>query len=173
VSIQARPQDYAKAIYDLAFDTWNRQLEGVLKAVQADPPLQSSLGDPAGSTQGKLAALGAALPGGLDDQVRKFLGTLLESGHLDQLEAIVVEFDRLVRHREQRLVAQVTTAVPLTDGERQALRAKLIERFGHDLEFRYEVDTSLIGGVHLRVGDQVIDGSVVGKLAALRDQLAA
>ena len=53
------------------------------------------------------------------------------------------------------------------------MRAKLAERFGADLEFQFEVDASLIGGVYLRVGDQVIDGSVAGKLAALRDRLAA
>ncbi|MGD2040487.1 MAG: F0F1 ATP synthase subunit delta [Anaerolineae bacterium] len=49
----------------------------------------------------------------------------------------------------------------------------MVARFGTDLEFQYEVDKSLIGGIHLRVGDRVIDGSVAGKLAALRDELAA
>ena len=53
------------------------------------------------------------------------------------------------------------------------MRAKLADRFGSDLEFEFEVDASLIGGVYLRVGDQVIDGSVAGKLAALRDRLTA
>jgi ATP synthase F1 delta subunit len=67
----------------------------------------------------------------------------------------------------------VTSAVPLTSAEEDALRAKLLDRFGPDLEFQFDVDTSLIGGIYLRVGDQVVDGSIAGKLAALRDRLAA
>jgi F-type H+-transporting ATPase subunit delta len=173
VSIQARPQDYAKALYDLAFDSWNQQLAGVQKALKSDPSLRETVNDPAGSTQQKLDAMGQALLTGLSGQVRSFLGTLIESGHLEQLDAIVHEFDRLVCRREEHTVAVVTTAVPLIDAEREALRAKLVERFGPDLEFQYEVDDALIGGVHLRVGDKVIDGSVAGQLAALRDQLAA
>ena len=54
---------------------------------------------------------------------------------------------------------------------KEALRARLTDRFGAELEFQFEVDASLIGGVYLRVGDQVIDGTVAGKLAALRDRL--
>jgi F-type H+-transporting ATPase subunit delta len=117
--------------------------------------------------------LAQAMPGGLREEVRKFLGTLLEAGQLDQLDAIVAEFERLVRRRPERRLARVSSAVPLTEAEQEALRAKLIDRYGPDLEFQFNVDASLIGGVYLRVGDQVIDGSVAGKLAALRDQLEA
>ena len=90
-----------------------------------------------------------------------------------QLDAIIVEFDRLVQRRPTQRLAQVTSAVPLTDGEKDALRAKVKESFGADLEFQFDVDASLIGGVYLRVGDQIIDGSVAGKLAAMRDHLVA
>ena len=173
MSVQARPQDYAAAIYDLAFETWTRQLGDVQEAVKKDPSLHDVLDDPKQATQVKLALLAQALPGGLRDEVRKFLGTLLETGQLDQLDAILAEFERLVRRRPEHKLARVTSAVPLTEAEQEALRAKLIDRFGRDLEFQFNVDASLIGGVYLRVGDQVIDGSVAGKLAALRDQLAA
>ena len=106
-------------------------------------------------------------------EVRKFLGTLLEAGQLDQLDTILAEFDRLVRRRPERTLARVTSAVPLTEDEKEAMRARLTDRFGAELEFQFEVDASLIGGVYLRVGDQVIDGTVAGKLAAMRDRLTA
>jgi F-type H+-transporting ATPase subunit delta len=169
VSVQARPRDYAAAIYDLAFEPWVRQLGGVEAALKKDPALL----DGAGTVQDRLQRLSQAVPGGLDADVRKFLGTILEAGLLDQLDTILAEFQTMVRRAPERTLARVTSAVPLTEGEKEALQDRLSKRFGADLEFRFEVDEALIGGVHLRVGDQVIDGSVAGKLAALRDHLAA
>lgn len=173
MSIQAQPQDYAKAIYDLALESWTRQLGDVRKALKEDVALQAAVTDEATAVGDRLEILDRLTSGGLSEGVRKFLGTLLEAGHLDQLDAVLVEFERLVRRHPQRKLARVTSAVPLTSSEQEALRARLTNRFGADLEFQFEVDASLIGGVHLRVGDQVIDGSVAGKLAALRDRLAA
>ena len=96
MSIQARPKDYAAAIYDLAFDTWTRQLGNVQKALKTDATLRAALEDPSASTQDKLKGLGQAMPEGLDPTVRKFLGTLLEAGQLNQLDAILVEFEQPV-----------------------------------------------------------------------------
>jgi F-type H+-transporting ATPase subunit delta len=171
VSVQARPQDYAAAIYDLALEAWQQQLAGVQVALK-DANLRASV-DASGSTREKLELLDAAVPGGLGEGPRKFVGTLLEAGELDQLDAIVVELGRLARRRPELVMARVTSAVPLSDAEKELLQAKLTDRFGPDLEFEFDLDPDLIGGIYLRVGDQVIDGSVAGKLAALRDRLAA
>jgi F-type H+-transporting ATPase subunit delta len=173
VSVQARPQDYAAAIYDLALETWTRQLGELQKTLQADARLRATLDDVQIPTGEKLDRLEQALPEGLGGEIRKFVGTLLEAGQLDQLDSILVELARLARRGPERRLARVTSAVPLTDQEQEALRGRIVERFGTDLEFRFEVDPSIIGGVHLRVGDQVIDGSVAGRLAALRDSLTA
>ncbi len=171
MSARARPQDYAAAIYDLAFEPWIRQLGNVQRALRRDAALRTILDDPQTSAQDKLRSLSQAVPEGLSAEVRKFLGTLLETGQLGQLDAILAEFERLVRRRTELTLARVTSAVPLTEAEKETMRAKLTSRFGSDLEFQFEVDASLIGGVYLRVGDQVIDGTVAGKLAALRNRL--
>jgi F-type H+-transporting ATPase subunit delta len=173
VSVQARPQDYAAAIYDLAFEPWLEQLGNIQQVLRGDAALRATLDDPHTSTPDKLQRLSQAVPKQLSADVRRFLGTLLEAGQLDQLDAILLEFDHLVRRRPELKLAQVTSAVALTEIEKDALRVKLVDRFGSDLEFEFNVDASLIGGVYLRVGDQVIDGSVSGKLAALRDRLTA
>jgi F-type H+-transporting ATPase subunit delta len=171
VSVQADPKQYAAAIYELALEPWTRQLADVDTALKKDPALRSAMQQPKASAQQKLQRLGQSVPGGLDPDVRRFLGTLLETGQVGQLSAILTEFKDLVHRRPERVVAQVASAVPLSAQEKDNLRAKLERRFGPDLDFRFEVDPSLIGGVYLRVGDQVIDGTVAGKLSALRDHL--
>jgi len=70
------------------------------------------------------------------------------------------------------LTARVSSAVPLTKEEQAALREKLEARFSQDLQLRFEVERSLLGGVVVRVGDKVIDGSVKGRLEALKQTLA-
>jgi F-type H+-transporting ATPase subunit delta len=89
------------------------------------------------------------------------------------LGSILGELEKLARPQAQRRLAVITSAVPLADAERAAIQARLALKFGTDLEFEFDVDAALIGGVRLRIGDQVIDGSVAGKLAALRDRLTA
>ena len=71
------------------------------------------------------------------------------------------------------LTARVSSAVPLTDQEQAALDEKLKARFGQGLDVQFEVEPSLLGGVAVRVGDQVLDGSVRGKLDALTQTLGA
>lgn len=66
---------------------------------------------------------------------------------------------------------KVGSAVPLTEQEKAALREKLEARFGPDLDARFDVEPSLLGGVVVRAGDKVIDGSVRGKLDALAQTL--
>lgn len=173
MSTQARPKDYAAAIYELAFEAWLRQLQSVQQALGRDAALRSHVQDRSLPAAERLQRLEQAVEGGLDRQVRGFLGTLVEAGQTDMLGAIVAEFERLVSRRQERKLAQVVTAVALNDAERRAMEARLTEQFGPDLEFQYKVDKSLIGGVYLRVGDRVIDGSVAAKLAALRESLAA
>lgn len=173
MSVQAQPKDYAKAIYDLALESWTQQLGNVQGALKSDAALRAAMDDAGTEPRAKLDQLQKATPGGLSESVYKFLGTLLEAEQLEELDAILVELERLVRRRPERQVARITSAVPLTEAEQDTLRARLAERFGPNLEFQFDVDASLIGGIYLRVGDQVIDGSVAGKLAAMRDQLAA
>ena len=173
MSRQAQPQHYAKAIYDLALETWMRQLGAVQAAVHDDAALRAELGDTETAVSRRLQRLEKAMAGGLDPEVRKFVGTLLEAGQIDQLDVILAELNRLARIGPARKAARVTSAVPLTSAEQDAFRQKVTRRFGPDLEFQFEVDPALMGGIVLRVGDQVIDGSIAARLAALRDQLAA
>jgi F-type H+-transporting ATPase subunit delta len=70
------------------------------------------------------------------------------------------------------LEGEVTSAVPLTDAERQTLEARLRARYGAELPVRFKVDPTILGGLVVRVGDQMVDGSLAAKLNQLRQALA-
>jgi ATP synthase F1 delta subunit len=79
--------------------------------------------------------------------------------------------EAIVRRIPRDRVVEIWSAIPLTEEEKKALRARWTGRFGDDLYFHFRVDSSLLGGVKVRVGAQIMDGSVAGKLEALREQL--
>lgn len=102
---------------------------------------------------------------------------LREEGALpeDQIEVLDTLASQLARVANEGIevgeVAVVKSAIPLTEEERTALRKKLETRFGDRLTLRWEVDPTILGGILIRVGDKIIDGSVAGKLAALKRSL--
>lgn len=73
--------------------------------------------------------------------------------------------------RQGRIDAQVISAVPLTDGERTAVEGRLHARYGADLPIHYAVDPAILGGLVVRVGDRLVDGSVAARLRELRQSL--
>lgn len=174
MSAHAQPQDYARAIHGLALEGWIRQLRGVQEALSASSALRAAAADGSVPAAERLRHLDAALaPERLSEGVRKALGTLMDAGQIDLLGAILMELEHLSKPRAERRVARVTSAVQLTGTEQATIRDRLTTKFGADLEFQFDVDPALIGGVVLRVGDRVMDGSVAAKLAAMRDRLTA
>jgi F-type H+-transporting ATPase subunit delta len=72
----------------------------------------------------------------------------------------------------ERLEAEVTSAVPLTDAERAALEGRLRAKNGQDLPVHYRVDPAILGGLIVRLGDRMVDGSLATRLNQLRQNIA-
>jgi F-type H+-transporting ATPase subunit delta len=161
---------YAKAVYESALDNWRKHLSAARAAYEKDASLRARAASHLVSD--RLAVASAIVPPDAPQEVRNFLSLLADKGHLDLLGDIVADFGRLMRKGPQVRVARITSAVPMTDAETAQLRAKLLDRFGGDLEFDFRVDPSILGGVVVQVGDQVIDGSVANKLTAMKATLA-
>ena len=164
-------KSYAKAIYEAAFERWIGALEQVRDGIEADPQLIFELADPNKSVDDKRALVRSLLPEVSVQEVENFVLLLSQDGRLDMLGEIITEFEQLVTLREQRVPAIVSTAVPLTDAEEEAMVEKLVGLYGSRLDFEFVVDPEILGGVIVRVAGKVIDDSVAGKLAALRDRL--
>lgn len=170
----ARP--YARAVFEVGrkagkLDTWSDSL-GRAAMVTASPELRQFAGDPRVSREQMLTLMTDLGDGRYDEQFVNFLKVLVTYGRLELLPEIAAQFEQLKRESEARIRVQVSSAMPMSDDETAALSQRLKARFGREVELDVEVDDSLIGGAVIRAGDQVIDGSVRGRLEQLGRQLA-
>jgi F-type H+-transporting ATPase subunit delta len=166
-------QSYAQAAYEAATDVWLRALTGLQESLDKSPGVLSSLRDPGLDLASKQGLAAPLLPADATQEIRNFVSVLLSRNDIGLLPEIVEQFRRLAIHGPRAQVVRVTSAVELSDEEKSTLAEKLAAQFGANLEFEYKVDSSLLGGLLVRVGDRVIDASVAGKLKALRESLAS
>jgi F-type H+-transporting ATPase subunit delta len=129
----------------------------------------------AGSVADPEAQIDAALPAGAMPQVRNFLLGLAREGMLDQVPGVVEAFAALAQggSTAPAIDAEVTSAVALSEAQRATITADLRQRYGAEVDVRFAVDPSLIGGLILRVGDQVLDNSLRTRLSAIQRNMLA
>lgn len=104
--------------------------------------------------------------------VAALIKLLIENDRLAALPSIRSAFMTLKDEAESRVRATITTALPLTDTDKEILRAALMRRTKQDVDLTVEVDARLLAGVIVQQGDMVLDGSVRGRLAALAHALS-
>ena len=168
----ARP--YAEAAFKAALDgqalpAWSDMLSR-LAAVVARPEAQSFLGNPANAAD-NVAAVIADVAGQVSPEQRNFIGLLARNERLSVVPEIVALFTQLRNAHEQVLDAQVSSAYPLSDEQVADIRATLETKYGRKVDVSVMLDPELIGGVSIRIGDEVMDASVRGKLAQLAASL--
>lgn len=112
-----------------------------------------------------VAATAAAL--GLDGTTTSFLGVLAENRRLGQLGAIIRAFRQLAAQHRGETTAEVVSAHPLDDGQVDALKQQLRTRTGRDVAIDLSVDPSLLGGLVVKIGSQMIDSSIRTRLNSL------
>ena len=170
----ARP--YAKAVFDAAqdqnaVDQWDQALAFAAQ-VAADQEVKKILANP-GLTEQRKAELfvetleGESLPEGL----RNFLLILAENKRLALLPTIAMLFHELAAEDQRTIDVELIAPFELEDAETDKLVTALKTRLGRNVQVSTSVDESLIGGVLVRAGDTVIDGSVRGRLNRLAEQL--
>lgn len=101
----------------------------------------------------------------------RLLRLLVEKGRADTLDFIYAEFRRLKREMEGVLEVEISSAVPLTESELQAILTKLEKQTGKRIVSKSIVDPNLIGGIAVRYGDFVLDGTVRAGLRRLKEKL--
>lgn len=115
----------------------------------------------------------AALPASTPAEVKNLVQLLAREGKLSQLAPIAGAFERLAQGQQTVLTGEVTSAVPLDDAQRQRIVSDLRTKYGSTLELSFSVDPSLIGGLIIRVGDQVLDNSLRTRLSSIQRNMLA
>jgi F-type H+-transporting ATPase subunit delta len=164
----ARP--YAEALFAMAdksnsLGQWSETLAHLAAVAQA-PEMSQLLGNPK-VTSVQFVGLFSNSDGSLPAEAKAFLQLLAENRRLEALPAVHEQFELLKAEREGAVDAVIETAFPFQAGELEALIVDLERRFKRKIRPQVSLNKDLIGGAKVSVGDQVIDGTVRGKLDAM------
>ena len=154
-------------------DTVAKDLIGINAVLSNAPDLGLVLNHPALSPKEKSDLLLKTFEGRVHDLTFRLLNLLNDRRRLELLPELEDEYLKLLRERKNIVSARLVCAEALSDSEVADIKARLTEHLGKKLELTVEVDESLLGGAVLRLGDQVIDGSLRGKLQSIGKSLLA
>jgi F-type H+-transporting ATPase subunit delta len=172
-STVARP--YAEAAFKLADGSgalakWSEML-AALASVSQDPRVRAAVGDP-NLPDARVAGLFISILT-LSGEGENFVRVLAEAGRLGLLPEIRTQFEALRNGREGVVEAEVFSAFELSGAQLADLVQRLEKKTGKKVKAKLHLDTELIGGVKVVLGDKVIDGSARAQLAALETALKA
>ena len=166
---------YARALFDAARDAGRieavgRELGEFVAALEASVQLRHVLADPRVGEKAKLRVL-VELTRGAEPLVANALLLLHEKGRLAVLTALRDEFEALAAAEVEVVKVEVTSATELDDDAEERLAAKVAAATGRRVELTKRVDAGVLGGLVVRVGDVIVDGSLRSRIAQLRQRL--
>jgi F-type H+-transporting ATPase subunit delta len=168
---------YADAAFEIALvdgtlDAWLRELRTAADALGA-PEAERLLGNPAIPVAVREKAAEDALGTRISEKPRNLVQLLIRRGRIDLLPQVAQQYEARYEKHAGIVRATITSAAPLSEGELHAIESSLGEVAGGTLRTETRVDPSLLGGVIVRIGDRMIDGSVRGRLERLRSRIVA
>jgi F-type H+-transporting ATPase subunit delta len=180
------PRDLSDAVEQLAvlaivesaeadgqLDDLEDELFRFSRIVNAASELRAILSNPFAPADGKRELLDQLLEGKTAAASLRLIVQAAVRPRGRSLDASLAEYARLAAQRRERMVAEVHVATALTAAQRRRLTAALAAAYGHDVHLNVVLDPDVIGGISIRTGDELIDGSMAARLARLRRQLAA
>lgn len=170
-------RNYAEALFDLGEKSGRTAqyadlLDAVAGGIAAAPKAQAVLMSPRVTKAQKTAILTGALPDAPREFVL-FLGSVVRRGRQGVFREMAQEYLGLVDRKLNRVRASVTLARPADEALRKAIAARLTEVVGKQVLPHFSEDPSILGGLVVRVGDRVFDGSVKRRMTMLRRALLA
>lgn len=174
-SLSSSARRYADAVFELAqeekrFDEWERDLE-LIASIFRGPEVIAWLGNPRIPVADKEALIDTGLAA-TGHEAANLARLLVADGRPHLIEQILADYRERVDQARGIVHARVTTAVPLTDAERQSVLEHVTQMTHQQVTLETAVDPSIIGGIVIRIGDRLIDGSARTRLLELKRRLA-
>lgn len=168
---------YAKVLYDLAsaagdVDAVDAGLRTVVETVRASVELRDALANEALPAEKRRAIVRDIFSAEVAPEAVAIASLAIERGFGSALGEISARFGEIAEAERGVVVAEVTTAIPLTDALRASVTAKLTESLGRPVSLRERVDASILGGIRVNVAGRILDGSLSSQLDVMRSTLA-
>ena len=142
------------------------------RIVSSSTELRAALTDRAATGSAKAELLRRLLGGRANATTERLVTRLVAAPRGRSLESGLESLSKLAAERRSRLVAVVTSAVPLSDTQKQRLGAALAKLYGHQMHLNIDVDPEVLGGIRVQVGDEVINGSIADRIEDAGRRLA-
>ncbi|MFN2465006.1 MAG: F0F1 ATP synthase subunit delta [Candidatus Dormibacteria bacterium] len=168
---------YAQAAFEVAREKhdvkgWVTDL-GTLDDILTDANVALALENPRLDTGKRVGLALSLVPSDFKQERANFLKLLVVGNRTRLIGEIKAEFQRLVDEAEGRVELEVTAALALSTAEQGNITRELSDKVGREVKVNVTVDPSIIGGLIIRRGDHVVDGSVRRRLAEMREELLA
>ncbi|MBW4688681.1 MAG: F0F1 ATP synthase subunit delta [Komarekiella atlantica HA4396-MV6] len=166
-------QPYAQALLSIAqsknlTEEFGEDARTFLSLLSENRELHNFFSNPFIQSEKKKALIRQILGENANPYLRNFLLVLVDKRRIAFIEPILQQYLALLRQLNQTVLAEVTSAVPLTEAQQQAIIEKVIAiSKARQVELETKIDSELIGGVIIKVGSQVIDASLRGQLRRL------
>ena len=168
---------YAQALLSIAqsqnsVDEISSNASDFLNLLKESSELSDFLANPVTGKDAKKGVLRQILGDGVNQQMKNFMLLLVDKGRIYLAEPILKEFQARVRELKQTVLAEVISAVELTDEQKETVRQKVQSMTNaQSVELESSLDSDLIGGVIIKIGSQVLDASIRGQLRRIGLQL--
>jgi len=173
---QDRIDGYANALFEVArvegsMTSVENELFAFSQALQSSDELRSTLTDAAVPVERRQGVVQDLLGERASPVTANLVAFVVGAGRARDLPAIIERLVARAAEAKDKVVAEVRTAIPLTDDQRERLAASLDRATGKSVEIKSIVDPTVLGGVLATIGDSVIDGTVRSRLDQLREQI--
>ena len=142
------------------------------RLLEREPELRRALTDQALPAERKTQVVRDLLGGKARETTLRLVEVAVNRRRGRSLEDVLDELSQMAADRRERYIAHVRVAVPLDERQSERLRSSLTRLYGHEVDLQVELDPTVVGGVQVRVGDEVLDGTTTRKLESARRGLA-
>ncbi|MCD8221032.1 MAG: F0F1 ATP synthase subunit delta [Clostridiales bacterium] len=170
---------YGDALFETAMesgrmDVFYEEAQGLIRIFDDNPQMTVLLNHPRISKEEKTAVMHQIFSGKVQEEMTSFLKLVVEKERQDEIVPILRYFIGQVREYKKIGTVNVTSAAALSAKQKETLEKKLLATTSYKkFEMSYQVDTGLIGGMVIRIGDRVVDSSIRTRLYQLKKELSA